>query len=127
MTGDETVLLVDDDATVREAVRCRLEREGFKAATAANGTEAIHYLNFHPSPSLILLDMIMPRPDGWQLMSMIRQRREWSHVPVIVTTALAVASPEWAESLGAVDLLKKPFDDDELMRHIRPYCPKSSA
>ena len=122
MTGDGTVLLVDDDPIVRQAVRCRLEREGFRAATAANGTEALRYLNFHSPPSLILLDMMIPRPDGWQVMSMIRQQKDWSHVPVIVTTAIGVASQEWAESLGAVDLLKKPFDDDELMRQVRSHC-----
>jgi CheY-like chemotaxis protein len=122
MTGDGTVLLVDDDPTVREALRYRLEREGFRAATAANGTEALRYLTLRPTPSLILLDMMMPRPDGWQLMRMIRQQKDWSRVPVIVTTGIGVATQEWAESLGAIDFLKKPFDDDELIRHIRFYC-----
>jgi CheY-like chemotaxis protein len=122
MTSDGTVLLVDDDSIVRHALRQRLEGEGFRVIVAANGSEALRYLNFNLPPSLILLDMMMPRVDGWQLMDMIRLKKDWAHVPVIVTTSMGVASQEWAESLGAVDLLKKPFDDDELMRHIRFYC-----
>src|SRR5262245_49169134 len=115
MSGDGTILLVDDDPIVRHAVRQRLEDEGLQAVVDANGSEALRYLNFNSPPSLILLDMMMPRLDGWQLMGMIRQQTDWSRVPVIVTTSMGVASQEWAESLGAVDLLKKPFDDDELM------------
>jgi CheY-like chemotaxis protein len=122
MSGYGTILLVDDDPLFRDAFRRRLEDEGFHAVVAANGSEAIRYLKFNSAPSLILLDMMMPRVDGWQLMGVIRQQKDWSRVPVIVTTSMGVASEEWAESLGAVDLLKKPFDDDELMRHIRLFC-----
>lgn len=117
-----TILIVDDDPIVRQGLRAVLEREGYAVALAANGSEALSYLTFNDLPALIVLDMMMPRMDGWKFLSAFRQTPSWSGVPVIVTTAMGIASLEWAQSQGAVDLLKKPFDEDALCRAVHQVC-----
>jgi chemotaxis family two-component system sensor histidine kinase/response regulator PixL len=120
MTG--TILIVDDDQIVREGVGVLLERGGFGVAQASNGSEALTYLYCNPAPSLILLDMMMPRMDGWNFLEHYRMNAAWYAIPVIILTGMRIASAEWAESLGAVGLLKKPFDENELMNPVRDLC-----
>jgi CheY-like chemotaxis protein len=110
---------VDDDAVTREGLRSILEREGYRVALTANGNDALHYLEFNPTPSLILLDMLMPLMDGWDFMASLRLRADWSGIPVIITTGMGIASPDWASSMGAAALLKKPYDEKDLLRPIR--------
>jgi CheY-like chemotaxis protein len=117
-----TILIIEDDPVMREALCTVLAREGYRVAQAANGYEALTYLNFHPAPCLILLDMLMPRMDGWRFLEAFRQTPAWATIPVIITTSMGIASPDWAVSLGAVGLLKKPFDEDELMKPVRQLC-----
>ena len=114
-----TVLIVDDDPVTCELLRRLLEKEGFDTEVAANGSEAMTYLGYNPPPCLILLDMMMPLMDGWHFLSNFRMTPAWSAIPVIIMTGMGVASPEWAASLGASGLLKKPFDADELLGPIR--------
>jgi CheY-like chemotaxis protein len=117
-----TILLVDDDRVAREGLRILLEREGYPVAQASNGSDALTYLNLNPAPCLILLDMMMPRMDSWSFLATFRQSPAWRMIPVIITTALPVASHEWAASLGAAGLLKKPFNEKELMKPVRQLC-----
>ena len=76
-------------------------------------------------PSLILLDMLLPdtKFDGWAFLHYIRQNVEWSAIPIIIVTGMSIASSEWSRSLGALDIVKKPLDLDELLAKIRQYCP----
>jgi CheY-like chemotaxis protein len=117
-----TILIVDDDPLAREGLRSVLESEGYGVIVTSDGSDALTYLNHHPLPSLIFLDMMMPRIDGWQFLTLFRQTDAWSHIPVIITTSMSVASPEWAESLGAAGLLKKPFDPQEMLEPLRQFC-----
>ena len=120
--AERTILIVDDDPITREGLRSILEKEGYPVAVADDGSAALSYLNGHPSPSLILLDMMMPTVDGWQFLATLQQNPTWTEIPVIISTAMGVASSEWAESLGAVGLLKKPFDATELLEPVRQFC-----
>lgn len=120
-----TILIIEDDPIAREGYRAILEREGFGVALTANGSKALTYLSTHPPPCLIVLDMMMPAIDGWKFLSMYRQTPAWAKIPVIVTTSIGIASAEWAESLGAVVLLKKPFDPSELLQPIKQLCSPS--
>lgn len=117
-----TVLIIDDDPITREGLRSILEKEGYPVAVAGDGADALSYLNGNPIPCLILLDMMMPTVDGWKFLSTVQQNPIWTDIPVIISTAMGVASPEWAASLGAVALLKKPFDAAELLQPVRRYC-----
>jgi CheY-like chemotaxis protein len=121
-TRSGAILIIDDDPVMREASCTALASEGYCVARAANGYEALAYLNDHLAPCLIVLDMMMPGMDGWKFLEALRQRPAWATIPVIITTSMGIASPEWAASLGAAGLLKKPFDEDELMGPVRQLC-----
>jgi len=117
-----TILIVDDDQITREGLGAILERSGFGVAQASHGSEALSYLYCNPAPSLILLDMMMPRMDGWNFLEHFRMNAAWEEIPIIIMTGMRIASDEWAESLGAAGLLKKPFDESELIKPVRELC-----
>ena len=116
------ILIIDDDPVVRELLSTLLERHGYRVGQASSGSHALTYLNLNSPPSLILLDMLMPAMDGWRFLEAFRLTTAWQTIPVIVITSMGIASPEWAASLGAAGLLKKPFDVDELMQPVRQFC-----
>ena len=91
-----SVLIVDDDAEVRDIVRSTLEGAGLKTAQAVNGRAAIDWLNNHPLPSLILLDLMMPEMDGFEFLEEIRKDDELVDVPVVVLTAKMLTDEERA-------------------------------
>jgi CheY-like chemotaxis protein len=66
--------------------------------------------------------MMLPDMDGWQFMQARMRDAALAGIPVVVTTALGVSSPEWAASLGAVGLLRKPFDADLLAQAVKRWC-----
>jgi DNA-binding response OmpR family regulator len=107
-----TVLVVDDDRRVRELIRLTLEEGGFEVATAADGAEAIAFAG-SVRPGLLLLDLTLPRADGFAVAAAVR-RIHGDGVPILVVTA--DGSPaEKAGQLGARGWLRKPFDVDELV------------
>jgi signal transduction histidine kinase/CheY-like chemotaxis protein len=90
------VLIVDDDADVRELVRSTLASSHLKTAQAVNGRAAIEWLNNNPLPSLILLDLMMPEMDGFTFLEEIRKDDELVQVPVVVLTAKELSAAERA-------------------------------
>ena len=90
------MLIVDDDADVRELVRSTLESSHLKTAQAANGRAAIDWLDNNPLPSLILLDLMMPEMDGFTFLEQIRKDDELVNVPVVVLTAKELSESERA-------------------------------
>jgi CheY-like chemotaxis protein len=118
----ETILIIDDDPVVRGLLSMLLERHGYRVAHASGGCDALAYLSLNSPPSLVLLDMLMPAMDGWRFLEAFRLTTAWETIPVIIITGMGVASPEWAASLGAAGLLRKPFDVDELMQPVRQLC-----
>ena len=107
------ILIVDDQATFRRALRLALALKGFEIREAANGADAISLMGKEP-PDLILVDWLMPGMDGSGLCRAIRTR---SDVPIIVITSKPDVRSE-ALAAGANDYLKKPFAVDELLIHI---------
>jgi len=116
------ILVAEDDAVTRAGLSAILQREGYVVAVAANGKEALDYLDAQPAPKLILLDMLMPVLDGWLFMRELRQLPSCSAVPVVVVTGMTVASSEWTKALGAVALVKKPVDVVLLLETVRQHC-----
>jgi two-component system, chemotaxis family, chemotaxis protein CheY len=116
-----TVLLVDDEPDILGFMELALREDGYEVVTASSGRDALAVLD-QASPSLILLDAKMPAMGGEEFLSELR-RRPGPHVPVVLVTAVRM-QPSEATSLGAQDLLAKPFDLDELQacvaRHVRP-------
>jgi len=119
--GDgRTVLLVDDEPDILGFMEIALREYGYEVVTASSGRDALAVLD-RSSPELILLDAKMPTMGGEEFLRELR-RRPGPRVPVVLVTALRMQASE-AASLGAQDLLAKPFDLDELQacvaRHMR--------
>jgi CheY-like chemotaxis protein len=114
------VLIVEDDADLREMMAQLLSLEGFQAATVANGSEALQYLhNGHLKPDVILLDLMMPVMDGWEFRRKQQADPSLADVPVIVLSALDQSR---AADVQAEAFLKKPLDFDRLLQLVRQYC-----
>ncbi len=93
-TKDVVVLIVDDDADVRDIVKDTVEGVGMKAATAVNGRAALQWLDKNPRPALILLDLMMPEVDGFEFLERIRENEGLDELPVVVLTAKELSEAE---------------------------------
>jgi len=117
------VLLVDDDDGMRELVRLQLEREGYavhEAASAAEGLAAIE----SRKPELILLDVMMPHVDGWEMLRQIQERYGAGSIPVLMFSGQVDGAGErQAASSGARGFVGKGFDLDELVDQAKAILP----
>ncbi|MCD9022613.1 response regulator transcription factor [Cohnella silvisoli] len=110
------VLVVDDDAHIRELVRLYLEDEGIEVVQKRNGAEALEYAENH-SPDLVVLDIMMPGMDGWDLCAKLR---ELGDMPILMITAKdELADRIKGFKLGTDDYLVKPFDPTELTLRVK--------
>lgn len=118
----ERLLVVDDEATVRELLSATLRFAGFRVVSAATGTEAVAAATADP-PDLVLLDVMLPDMDGFEVVRQLREQRldgPAGPVPVLFLTARDGRSDKVTGlSLGADDYVTKPFDLEELIARIR--------
>jgi len=91
------ILVVDDDPEMRDIARRMLERMGIEVHEAADGAEALAWLEVNPLPSIILLDLIMPVADGFEVLDRLQQSDQWSDIPVLVATAKDFTADELAQ------------------------------
>ena len=124
-TARPAILLVDDDAAIRDNLAPFLERSGFDVSTAADGQAALDALP-GVRPDLVVLDIVMPRLDGREVLRRIRAEGSWT--PVMLLTEVG-ESFERAAALeeGADDYLNKPFDPQELVARIRAILRRAVA
>jgi DNA-binding response OmpR family regulator len=108
------ILLVDDEPLIINFVAIKLKSEGFEVACAENGEDALGMVKT-VKPDLILLDILMPKIDG---LEMLRELRKFSKVPVIVISAKSEVSRQVIE-MGANGFIAKPFDPDVLIARIK--------
>jgi len=113
------VLVVEDEVYLCDLIADVLEAEGHTARKAANGREALVMVQAR-RPQIILLDLMMPVMDGWEFMSILKTRPEWSDIPVIIVTAIYDAKRTQDET-GARAVLTKPFDIDQLTELVSIY------
>jgi CheY-like chemotaxis protein len=114
------VLVVEDDHDIRVTLRAVIEGEGYPVYTASNGQEAIALLeSLAEKPRLIVLDLMMPVMDGWQFARLLKSNATLAALPVAVQSAFgsAVSPPS-----GAVAILKKPIDIQQLIGLIDQHC-----
>ncbi|MDX1993476.1 MAG: response regulator [bacterium] len=117
--GDDfTVLVIDDDPSVRELLQRFLEKEGFRVETVTNGKDGLRRAR-ELKPNAITLDVMMPGMDGWAVMTALKADAELSHIPVIMLTM--VRDKNLGYALGAADYLTKPVDRDQLIAALRRY------
>jgi DNA-binding response OmpR family regulator len=113
------VLIVEDDEDLRDMMAQFLLVEGFRPETVSNGQEALDYLRKGPTPSVILLDMMMPIMDGWEFRREQQRDPRVANVPVIVLSALDRSR---VGDIGEAAFMKKPLDFDRLLDLVRRYC-----
>jgi CheY-like chemotaxis protein len=112
-----TVLIVEDHCASREILRELIERDGRAVVTAADGQEALDCVRSIPLPSVILLDLSMPRMNGWEFLQNKTADPAIARIPTIVLSGLSTDLPA-----GAMDLLAKPVDIERLLALIEQYC-----
>ncbi len=118
--GPGQILVVDDDPSARDMLRRTLERAGWSVAEAAGGSEALASLD-RCTPALILLDLMMPEVDGFQVMEALRRNESWRHIPVVVVTAKDPSKEESAFLKEHVEKVfrKGTYDRRELLGVVR--------
>jgi excisionase family DNA binding protein len=116
--GTPVVLVVDDDARLREFVRVNLEMDGYSVREAANAEEGLAALEEEP-PDLILLDVMMPGMSGYEMLQAVQDRHGVGTIPVIMFSGQAGESPERAAERGAQAFLGKPVDPQTLIESTK--------
>jgi DNA-binding response OmpR family regulator len=116
--NDKLILIADDDGDVLDLVRFRLDQGGYDTITAGNGEEALK-LARERLPDLCVLDVMMPKLNGFQVVQALRDARPTEAIPVLLLTA-TVQDRDIAHGLevGADDYLRKPFDPHELQARV---------
>ncbi len=122
--ANKKVLIVDDDSNICELLRLYLEKDGFDTVIANDGEAAIVKYNLE-EPDMILLDIMLPKLDGWQVCRTIRKS---SNVPIIMLTAKGETFDKiLGLDLGADDYVTKPFDSKEVVARVRAVLRRSQA
>jgi len=112
------LLVVEDDAAMREELEGLLEQDGYRVLMVDDGHGALSVLG-QLKPHLILLDLMMPVVSGWEVMVVIDQTPALASIPVVVMSAYAHQAPP-----NVAHVLKKPFSGDELLSVVRRHCAK---
>jgi CheY-like chemotaxis protein len=120
--ASSSILVVDDDPDIRDALHDILADAGYDVCLANHGKMALDVLGRIGRPCLILLDMMMPEMDGAQFLQALRQDPASESIPVVLCTASGRNTLP-----GAQGLLKKPFELDELLAAVAANCPQPSA
>jgi CheY-like chemotaxis protein len=120
MSSTVTVLVVEDDADLREVVVSTIEHDGMRIVEAEDGREALDYILASGLPDLILLDMNMPVMNGWEFAHELHERGLYE-APIIVLTA-AYDAERSAREVGAAGYLGKPFEVRSLVAIVERYC-----
>ena len=120
----EKILIVDDDKNICDLLRMYLEKEGYAVVMEHNGIDAVNTFNTE-SPDLVLLDIMLPQLDGWQV---CREIRKTSEKPIIMVTAKDETFDKvLGLELGADDYVTKPFDTKEIVARIKAVLRRTSA
>jgi CheY-like chemotaxis protein len=117
--GRTTVLVVDDDASVRSLLTRTFENEGYRVIAAGNGVDALSLAREH-KPQAITLDVMMPQLDGWSALREFKADASLRDIPVIMVTVLNERG--MAIPLGAADFVTKPIDRQRLTAIVREHC-----
>jgi CheY-like chemotaxis protein len=118
---DGPILIIEDDADIRDTLAEILEYEGFSVVATASGKEALERLQTGLQPGLILLDLMMPELNGWGVAGQLRQIPALAGVPVVVVSGVHDIEQQ-AKSLGAEDSLAKPVEVERLLEIIHRFC-----
>jgi len=113
------VFIIDDDSDIRELIAQTLSDEGYQVMTCGDGRAALTLIEQH-QPALILLDMMMPKMSGWQVMVELKASSYGAHIPVLLVSASRDLD-QAARQLGAAGTIAKPFDLDTLINTVADF------
>ncbi|MCI8520154.1 MAG: response regulator transcription factor [Clostridia bacterium] len=123
MTNNK-ILIADDDAHIAELIKLYFEKDGFTTVTANNGRTAVELFKSE-APSIVILDVMMPEMDGWQV---CREIRRVSNIPIIMLTAKGETFDKvLGLELGADDYMVKPFEPKELIARVKAVLRRSDT
>jgi two-component system alkaline phosphatase synthesis response regulator PhoP len=121
----ETVLVVDDEANIVELARMYLEQEGFRVQSANDGAKALDMISREP-PSLMVLDLMLPEVDGWEVCRRVRSGKTAPDLPIVMLTARDEDVDKIVGlELGADDYITKPFNPRELVARVKAILRRS--
>jgi CheY-like chemotaxis protein len=126
VAGAHRVLVVDDDDVIRQLITVNLELEGFDVVTAFDGQDALDKVKA-ADVSVVTLDVMMPRVDGWEAAARLRSDPDTAHIKVVLLSARAQeADLQRGEKIGVDAYLTKPFDPDELIDIVRRLAAEAA-
>lgn len=114
-----TILVVEDETDLRDGIRDALELNGYSVLAARDGVEALELLNDFV-PCMVLLDLVMPRMDGWDLCETLRGRPTFEQVPIIVHSSSTRTAPS-----GATRVIAKPLSYEGLLELVATHCSRA--
>jgi DNA-binding response OmpR family regulator len=122
MSEKPRVLVVEDDVHIAQVLTFMLERQGYRVIYAEDGRAAVQHIVSGPVPDLVLLDVMLPFVDGFEVLNLLRAREGWETVPVLMLTAKS-SEQDTVRALdaGANDFIIKPFQPLELLARLRRY------
>ena len=118
--GGASILIVDDDERLREFIRVNLEMEGYDVREAGSAEEGLAALEDEP-PDLILLDVQMPRMNGWEMLQRVQERHGVGSIPVIMFSGKADEDASAVTDRGAHAFIGKPFDPQQLIESTKQF------
>jgi two-component system alkaline phosphatase synthesis response regulator PhoP len=122
--GKNTILVVDDEVDLVETLRFPLEMEGFNVLVSYNGEDALNKAR-KENPDLILLDLMLPKLDGYKVCRLLKFDERYKHIPILMLTAKTQQKDKLlGQETGADEYITKPFEIDELMKKIKAYLNK---
>jgi two-component system alkaline phosphatase synthesis response regulator PhoP len=126
-TTTQQILVVDDDKDIVRLVRAYLEKAGFQVLTAYDGETALHILR-HDRPALLVLDLMLPDYDGWDITRLLRKDPTLAPTPIIMLTARIDDTDKIIGlELGADDYITKPFNPREVVARVRSVLRRSQG
>lgn len=119
------ILIADDEVAICQLLRTTLESEGYLTASAYDGLETLDKVK-EWNPHVLILDVMMPKLDGWNVVAELRAQPETANLPVVMLTALGQSDAMVTSIMSGADVhLAKPFKPDELLSIIERLCPYS--
>jgi DNA-binding response OmpR family regulator len=113
------ILIVEDELHIQRLIKLVLERHGHSVDVATSGEDGLKVLSETPNYDLVILDILMPKVDGLQVLAAIKKQEKTKHIPVVMLTALAQENVVLQGiKLGAKDYIRKPFHPSELIERI---------
>jgi two-component system alkaline phosphatase synthesis response regulator PhoP len=122
--SQKKILVVDDEVDLVETIRFPLEMEGFNVLVSYNGEDALNQAR-KEKPDMILLDLMLPKLDGYKICRLLKFDERYKHIPILMLTAKTQEKDKLlGKETGADEYITKPFEIDELIKKVKKYLNK---